>query len=82
MNSLQKAIESRSFNITDSVHKIIRLTGKGNLVEAREEMQDMRPPKGHSKAVLPITQDEYKSIKLVARHNPSVCVFVMDKEVL
>ena len=80
MDIIQKAVETRSFNITDSVHELVRCAKKGKLSEAREIIQDMKPPDGYNEACLPVTRYEYPSVRLVIRHNPSVVLIIIDKD--
>ena len=73
-----QSINSRTFNIGDTVQRICTLVSKGHIQKARYIFQnEFIPPAGYSKAVLPITSAEYEYIRSVEEYNKGVeiCVF-------
>jgi len=74
---IQYAMRTRTFNLTNIAWKISAYIQNGNLQEAMEIfLEELRPPVGFSRALFPITEEEYYYIEQVESNNSSVSVVV------
>jgi hypothetical protein len=74
---IQKAIDTRTFNIGDAVHRVCKLVSQGSIQEARDAFHnEFVPPVGYSEAILPITLAEYGYIRSVEESNKGVEIHV------
>ena len=79
LSPIDRAISTRSFNLTDVIHRICRRVQAGDTREAEKITQEeFAPPAGYSQATLPITRAENAYIGEVIQSNPKVVIQVID----
>ena len=81
LDNVYKAVESRSFNITNLINEMCTHISRGRRSEARTIfMEQLRVPLSRpdvETALLPLLKEEYTHLKHIERFNPTVEIIII-----